>query len=94
MVKALTINIIPTFRVKTNCVDETAVTLKLLQQLAVHVIDIKPPHSYHRVIAAAHHQVLGGGVVLSTVHKGRMRKHLLCCCEKPLHIPLPEGRQQ
>lgn len=87
-------NIISTFRVKTNGVDETAVTLELLQQLAVHVVDIKPPHSYHGVIAPAHHQVLGCGVVLSTVHKGRMREHLLGRCEKPLHIPLSAGREQ
>lgn len=87
-------NITPTFRVETNCVDETAVTLELLQQLAVHIVDIKPPHSYHGVIAPAHHQVLGCGVVLSAVHEGRMGKHFLGCCEKPLHIPLSEGREQ
>lgn len=69
-------------------------TLKLLQQLAVHIIDIKSPHSYQRVVAPGHHQVLGCGVVLSTVHKGWMREHLLGRSQKPLHIPLSGGEEQ
>jgi len=80
-----------TFRVKTNCVDEAAVTLKLLQQLAVHITHIESPHSYHTVVAPCHHQVLGAGMVLSAVHKGRMSEHLLGCSLKPLYIPLSKG---
>lgn len=83
-----------TFRVKANCVNKAAVTLKLLQQLPIHIINVKSPHPYKTVVAPRHHQVLSGGVVLSTVHKGWMREHLLGCSQEPVHIPLSEGKEQ
>ncbi|TNN44024.1 hypothetical protein EYF80_045789 [Liparis tanakae] len=78
-------------RVKTDGVDEAAVTLELLQQLSVHVVHVEPPHAHQGVEAPRHHQVLGRGPVLSAVHEGRVGQHLLGRRLEPLHVPLSDG---
>lgn len=62
--------------------------VQLLQQLAVHVVDVDSPDAQHRVEASRHHQVLGRRVVPGAVHKGRVGENHLGCSQEPLHVPL------
>lgn len=82
-----------TFEIETHWVDEAFVSLELLQHLAIHIVHIKPPDSYQAVVAPSHHQVLGAGMVLSAVHEGRVRQHLLSVFQKLFHVPLSEKEE-
>ena len=78
-----------TFTVEASRVDETAVTLELLQQLAVHVMNIQPPDPHQTVVTPCYNQIPGHGVELSAVHKLRVGEHLLRYSVELLHIPYP-----
>ena len=66
-----------TFAVEAHGVDEAAVPLQLLQQLAVDVVAVHTPRPQQAVITPGHHQVGRGRVVAGAVHEGWVGQHLL-----------------
>lgn len=82
-----------TFCIKTQCIDEASVTIKLLQKLTMNFLHFCIPYSKYRVVAPCHYNILSYWVVLRSVDKRRMRENFHGRCSLGFNFPY-SGKKQ